>query len=167
MKKITVLCLSMGLFLGACKTTNTAATKAASQKAANKAEKVFKGDWELAQILSEEGNNVEISNVFGQSSVDCFEGSDWHFVSNNNTGYYTLDGADCPMGQNKISWHLEEDNGTFYFWFKRIADGQKAKNVLSGYKMKLISADESQASFSQEVPFEGGKTTLYYYFNKK
>lgn len=141
-------------------------TSCSTTKVEREAENGFKGDWTLSQIVSDEGNSVVITSLFGQSSVECFEGSTWHLVANNNTGNYALNGSGCDTTENQIKWYVQEENGLTYFWFKRI-NGAKAKEVLTGYKLQLISVDEYQAHLMQEVPFEGGKMNIHYYFNKK
>lgn len=161
MKKLSILGLIIGAFfmLSSCNSQKSAAKKSANG---------LRGDWKLAQIIGKDDNTIVITKVFDQAPLNCFEGSTWHFVENNNSGYYTLNpNQKCPSGENKISWHMDNDGDNIYFWFKRIGEGQKAKNVKSGYKMEVIYVDEYQALFTQEVPVSGGgKTTLNYYFNK-
>lgn len=157
MKKIGILTLFIALLFSSCSTT----------KVEREAQTSFRGDWTLDQIVSDQGQNVVISNLFHHSSLECFEGSSWHFVANNNKGHYTLEGPNCPSQENEFKWFMEQDGPDTYFMFKRVDDGVKAKNVVSGYKMKVISIEETQAHLTHEVPFEGGKMTIHYYFNKQ
>lgn len=156
MNKIHLLGLSALLSLGAC---NTA-------KVAKQAEKDMRGDWELTSVTTN-SKGLTINNLFNQASKKCFEGSSWHLVANNSSGFYELNSTEnCPSGENKISWHMREENGVPYFWFKQL-NGEKAKNVRSGYKMRVVSITESNAVFSQEIPVNGQKETLLFNFSKK
>lgn len=155
MKKFSILCLVLGIFFTSCKTS-----KLAKQNETN-----FRGNWVLTSVQPRE-KTIAISEVFNQASPQCFNGSSWHLVANNHSGNYVFNNANCPTGQTEISWHMADDNGVGYFWFKQIGEGQKAKNVLSGYKLKVEAITNSQAHFSQEVPFDGGKTIIDYYFTK-
>lgn len=157
MKNLGILTLLMVLVLSSCSTT----------KIEREAEMTFRGDWTLDQIVNDQEQTVVITNLFDHSSPECFEGSTWHMVANNNKGHYTLEGVGCPTNENEFTWFMEEDGPDTYFLFKPIAEGEKAKNVLSGYKMKVISMDDMQAHLMHEVPFEGGKMSIHYYFSKK
>lgn len=158
MKKFSFLSILMVVFLfSSCSTS----------KLAKQTTKSFRGDWTLSKITNEKGNHVNIKNIFAHSSLSCFEGSDWHLVANNESGHYTLQGAGCPVTQNKIKWFMSEEDGNVYFWFKRLEEGVKAKKTTKGYKMRVVSVDETQAHLIHEVPFEGGKLALHYYFTKK
>lgn len=154
MKKL-LLGLSALLCLSACKTS----------KIAQQAEKDMRGDWELTSISNSKG--FTINSVFNQASKKCFEGSTWHLVANNSSGFYELNPTeDCISGENKISWHMTEEDGVPYFWFKQL-NGEKAKNIRSGYKMRVVNITESNAVFSQEIPVDGQKETLIFNFIKK
>ncbi|MGI9527053.1 MAG: hypothetical protein ACR2MS_08095 [Weeksellaceae bacterium] len=157
MKNLPLLMLMLILALTSCTTTKV------ERQAAND----FRGDWTLNQIVSDEGQSVVITKLFGDAPLECFEGSTWHLVANNNSGTYTLSGAGCDTAEKPIKWYVEEDGNLTYFWFKQLQESMKAKDVLSGYKMQLVTVDESQAHLMQEVPFEGGKMNIHYYFTKQ
>ena len=156
MRNLGILTLFIALMFSSCSTS----------KVAKKAEVSFKGDWTLTEIVSDQEQNVVITNLFNHSSVECFEGSTWHMVANNNKGWYKLDGAGCPVNEFDIVWSMEQDGSDTYFTFKRVDDDQKAKKVLAGYKMKVISIDGGEAHLMHEVPFEKGKMAIHYYFSK-
>lgn len=156
MKKLSLLCLALGLVTSSCSTS----------KLAKQTQNEFRGDWTLVSVQPRE-KGVSVTQLFNQASTDCFIGSHWHLVANNNSGTYILNETTCPSGKNMINWHTTEEDGIAYFWFKQIAQGEKAKNVKSGYKMRIESISETQAQLSQEVPLDNGKTTIDYYFIKK
>ncbi|MBV7441899.1 hypothetical protein KRX57_10770 [Weeksellaceae bacterium TAE3-ERU29] len=156
MKKLSIVCLMLGLAFTSCTTS----------KLATNSENALRGDWTLYKVESR-NPAASITTLFNQASPQCFQGSEWHLVANNNSGNYVLNGMNCPTGQNNINWHVAEEDGIAYFWFKQIPEGQKAKNIKSGYKMRVESADANAAHLSHEVPFGTGKTVIDYYFVKK
>lgn len=157
MKNLGILTLFAVLLFTSCSTS----------KIVKENEKLFKGDWTLSQITTDQGNLVDVKKIFNHFTKECFEGSQWHLVANNNSGWYTLEGYGCPDAQNRIKWYMQEDGSDVYFWFKQIADDVKDKNVTSGYKMKMVSLSETEAHLMYEVPFEGKKLTMHYYFSKQ
>lgn len=156
MKKLQLLMLMIFLAVTSCTTT----------KVARKTESAFRGDWTLNQITTDEGRNVELTKVFGNSNVKCFQGSFWHLVANNNTGYYSFQNTSCDSSENRIKWFVQEEDGFTYFWFKNVAQGQKDKEATSGYKLRIVSVDEYQAHLIHEIRFEGKKLNVHYYFNR-
>ncbi|QAR31770.1 hypothetical protein EQP59_10660 [Ornithobacterium rhinotracheale] len=155
MKKVLLSMLSVAFF-ASCSPTQNAAKQSA---------KDFRGDWTLTSVTPREAS-IQITNLFNQAPQSCFVGSSWHLVANNNSGNYVFNSVSCPSESNKISWHMTNEDGTTYFWFKRILPGEKAKNVLTGYKLKVEDLSDYQAHLSQEVPVGGEKTTIDYYFTK-
>lgn len=155
MKKALLLMLSVAFF-ASCSTT---------QNVVKKSTKDFRGDWTLTSVVPRE-KGIKVINLFNQAPENCFVGSSWHLVANNNSGNYAFSSVSCPSEPNKISWHMTNEEGTTYFWFKRILPGEKAKNVLTGYKLKVEDLSDYQAHLSQEVPIDGQKTIIDYYFTK-
>ena len=131
-------------------------------------EKLMRGDWTITDVsvdgIDESAVNI---TVFDEADSDCFEGSAWHFVQNNATGNYTLNGGgDCPGGTVKIKWFVSEDNGQMYFNFKKIYEGEKPKNVVDGYKLRVTSNTGSTFILSQDLMFEGKPISVFYTFQK-
>ena len=109
-------------------------------------------DYEIMMRISSSHVNI---TVFDQARTDCFEGSTWHLVQNNATGNYTLNGgANCPNETTKIKWFMTENNGQFYFHFKKIYEGERPKNVVDGYQMRVTSNTGSSFILEQELNFE-------------
>lgn len=158
MKKLSLFTLMLMLFVSSCSTT---------QKVANQTEQAFRGTWTLDQVVSDQSNQVVITKLLDHESVECFEGGTWNLVANNNSGYYKLEGPNCAPNEFDIRWYMEQDGNNTYFWFKRVTDDVKDKNVTSGYKMKVVSIDDTNAHLMHEVPFEGGKMAIHYYFSKQ
>jgi len=156
MKKICLLFVCSAFLLMACSTTKIVRTT----------QKGLKGSWTLSSITTNHGNMAKINLLFNQASPECFTGSQWNFVSNNNTGSYTFQQAGCISSVSYIKWFMEEEGNHVYFFWKFIPEGMKAKDVKVGYKLKLLSESETDFSLSQEAPFEDGTITIYYHFIK-
>ena len=133
-------------------------------KVVRSTQKGLKGNWILSSITTDQGNLVNIKELFNQASPDCFEGSKWNFVNNNNSGTYTFQNAGCNASANSIKWFMEENGDEVNFLWKFIPEGIKAKDVKTGYMMKLLSQSETEFTLAQDANFEGGIITIYYHF---
>jgi len=137
-----------------------------STKVVRSSQKGLKGNWTLSSITTNQGNVVKIKELFDQASPDCFEGSHWSFVSNNNSGTYTFQDASCNAAANSIKWFMEENGDEVNFLWKFIPEGTKAKDVKTGYKLKLVSQTETEFVLAQDAAFEGSMITIYYDFTR-
>lgn len=133
-------------------------------KAERKAQKAFKGNWTLTDV------NIPSALVdvqlLGDQDSKCFQNSQWHFVPNNNSGSYEL--YNCAEGGRNFHWSVQEDSGmgTFYFNLKPELEGQKARKVKSGYRLRLVALDDSQMIWEQTVDFEGKPFTIQMSFDR-
>ncbi len=147
MKKILLLFVCTGLLVSC-----------GASKAERQAQKAFKGDWTLTHIkLPSALVDVEL---LGNADSKCFENSQWHFVPNNNTGSYEL--FNCTEGRRDFHWNVQEDSGmgAFYFTLKPEVEGQKARKVKSGYRLRLVNLDDHGMVWEQIVDFEGKPFTI-------
>lgn len=122
----------------------------------------LKGNWEIT--------NVEYSKSFKIKPFDegidaqCFVGSTWKLVPNNYSGSFSLNGGNgCPVFTQPIKFEVAGGN---QFKFKKIMEGQKAKNVSAGYVLNLINQTETSFVLEQNVAFEGEIVKVYYNFQK-
>ena len=153
-RHIIFLCLS--LLFAACSTTKQVRT----------AQQGLKGNWTLSSVTTDQGNIVAIKTLFNQAPPDCFEGSIWNFVSNNNSGTYHFREANCDSSTHSIKWFMEENGDEVYFLWKFIPEGMKPKDVKTGYELKLLSESETEFVLEQEASFEGDLIRIYYQFIK-
>lgn len=158
MKKFIIASLFFGAMMSSCTNTKYLADN----------EKLMRGDWTITDV-SVDGineNYVDIT-VFDEAKSKCFQGSHWHLVQNNASGTYTLNGGSgCPSGTTKIKWFITEENGNLYYNFKKIYDGEKPKNVVDGYKMRVASNSGSTFILEQKMMFEGKPISVFYTFTK-
>ena len=78
MKKILILTV-MAVVAFSCGTPKTVI----------QAKKEVKGYWSLDNISYSESGTFNVT-IFNDTSRECFEGSTWRFIPNNNSGLYTV-----------------------------------------------------------------------------
>ncbi|HLV24186.1 MAG TPA: hypothetical protein VKY36_05355 [Moheibacter sp.] len=157
-KNFLLTCMASFLFIVSCTNTKMIADN----------EKMMRGDWTITDVSVDgiQESQVDIT-VFDEAKSQCFEGSTWHLVQNNASGNYTLQGGtDCPSATTKIKWFITETDGQYYFNFKKIYEGERPKNVVDGYKMRVASNTGSSIVLEQELTFEGKPLSVFYTFNK-
>ncbi|TDL99806.1 MAG: hypothetical protein C4K58_00715 [Flavobacteriaceae bacterium] len=155
-KKIASLAI-IGVLMASCTTTQKPAEGAVS---ASSQQRSVDGEWTLSSIQHNASGKVEIQYL-DEGRKECLVGSKWVLIRN-YTGTYTINpGAGCNPGDQSIMWSIEELDGQNYFMFKKLTD-QKAKDILSGYRLHLDYVDETSMQLSQEIPFEGSKITIKY-----
>lgn len=159
MKNLIYLSLiTFGLLATSCTNTKVVADN----------EKLMRGDWTITNVSVDgiKQSYVDVT-VFDEANSKCYEGSTWHFVQNNATGNYTFNaGGGCPSGTTKIKWFVTEENGQMYFNFKKVYEGEKPKNVVDGYKMRVASNTGSSIVLVQDLMFEGKPISVSYTFQK-
>lgn len=149
MKKITFFTLALGLMIG-CK-------PALDKQNDESTQNLLKGTWTITKV--EHPSSFSISPFFMTDS-ECFEGSEWSFVPNNNTGTMRMSAHGiCPEHSANFIWNIKK-NGNFSIKF---ADKKNAKSVKEGFVLhtKQVSKD------SFILIDESTEVTITYYFKKK
>ena len=136
MKK-TVFIIVMSILALACKPKQTVT----NTKLDNKSERLIKGDWQVSSV-SYVGSDVFKVTSFNIADAKCFEGSQWNFVSNNNTGEMVLNKANCVTYGSRITWFINKDGN---FVMKFLTEGVKAKHTAGGYVLRI--ANQTETSF--------------------
>lgn len=159
MKKLLFI-LTAALLIASCGPT----------RQATEARKNFKGDWVLNEITypNNQGNfNV---TLFNEATASCFRGSTWSFVSNNNTGTYTLQGPDCMnTGERYFNWSIDEENtaaGTFDFLLKPTDERNRSTTGNQGFRINLVQLSENIMTWEQTVTLEGSPFKIRMNFTK-
>jgi len=155
MKRLIILLLT-ATFLG-CGGTKTV----------RDSKKVIKGDWSLNSITySEDGTfNVKMLN---DASKDCFQGSTWKFIPNNNTGMYTINGSDCPTGERNFVFtiqEVDETTGLYDFLLKPTNEKNKS-DTNQGFRLNLASISDTAMQWKQTLTVEGKPFTITMNFSK-
>ena len=98
-KKLILFFLAAPLLIVSCSTQKGAP----STKGTASLQKTLNGLWTLNTGYYEGNEGKFTSVLFNDADSSCFEGSDWFFRNNNNTGSYVLnDGAICTEGERFI-----------------------------------------------------------------
>ena len=123
----------------------------------------LKGNWEVTSVDYEKGYKIK---PFDEGAdAQCFIGSQWNLIPNNNTGSYSLSGGGaCPTVTRAIKFDVNSEK---QFSFKVIDAGVKAKNVTAGYVLDFQNQTPTTFTLVQNVPFEGKILKVYYNFTKK
>lgn len=156
MKKITLLFVAVAL-LAAC----------GAPKTVQESKKVLKGYWSLDTITYSETGKFNIT-VFNDTSKECFEGTMWRFIPNNNSGVYSVNNSNCPTGDRDFIFAIQEmdkETGLYDFLLKptdpkhRSADGK-------GYRLRLAQLNDNSMRWEQTVSLEGKPFTINMNFSK-
>ena len=124
----------------------------------------LKGTWTLTNISHIGGEFVKVSS-FNIADSKCFIGSQWKFVSNNNTGSVNLTSrsGDCPTFDSDFKWVVTPAG---QFEFKFVDEGVKAKKVTTGYSLRV--KNQSTDTFELVDKFYAGGQTydVTYHFTR-
>ncbi len=136
-------------------------------KTVTESRKIIKGYWALDNISYSESGEFNVS-LLGDTSKECFEGSTWRFIPNNNTGVYTINNPDCPTGDRNFIFTIQEidpTTGLYDFLLKPTnAKGKSADDV--GFRLQLAQLNESSMRWEQTVNLEGSPFTINMNFTK-
>jgi hypothetical protein len=122
MKKIITL-MVLAVVLSACKTSSVT-----EKSLDRKAQVAMKGNWVISSVYYPGSDYIKV-NTFQLADSQCFVGSNWKFISNNNKGDMALIKSDCPMFSSPIRWFVNSDG---QFILKILDAGEKAKKVRDG-----------------------------------
>ena len=156
MKKIIMLAV-LAVTVLACGTPKTV----------QESRKVIKGYWSLDNISYNRSGTFNVT-LFNDTSKECFEGSSWRFIPNNNTGVYTVNNSNCPSGDRNFIFDIQEvdpTTGLYDFLLKPTnAKGKSEDN--SGFRLRLTRLNESSMQWEQTVTLEGSPFKITMNFSK-
>jgi hypothetical protein len=131
--------------------------------------KVVKGYWSLDNISYSESGTFNVT-LFNDTSRECFEGSTWRFIPNNNSGLYTINNGDCPIGERNFIFsiqEMDEATGLYDFLFKPTMKlGKPDKENSVGFRVKLTQLSENNMQWEQTVSLDGKPFTISMNFSK-
>jgi hypothetical protein len=156
MRKLLLLG-AFALFFVSCKSksvTNTAVD--------NKTERMMKGDWVISAVTYPGSEFIKVQS-FNLADSQCFAGSNWKFISNNNKGAMSLTKADCPSFSSPISWFVNKDG---QFVLKVLDAGDRAKKVRDGYILNVANQTENAFQLVDKINVGGKMTDVVYQFEK-
>ncbi|KOS06065.1 hypothetical protein AM493_08455 [Flavobacterium akiainvivens] len=126
-----------------------------------KAQVGIKGDWTISSVTYPGSDYIKVTS-FDVADSQCFVGSSWNFISNNNKGTMSLSKAGCPSFTSPIVWTVTKD-GSFTL---KITEGEKAKRVTQGYILKVQNQTETSFQLVDNVQVGGKTVEVVYNFSK-
>ena len=112
-------------------------------------------NWVVTNIALEGLPDQAVQGLFGEKNYKCFEGSTWNLTNSGNGTYALPASSECGAVTQSIFWSAAPKDETFQF--KKIYEGDKAKNVTEGYRLILSSLSSKQMVLKSPIEF-GGKT---------
>lgn len=119
------------------------------------------GNWVLNDITFDGIPEIAVKSFLGESSYKCFVGSTWSLTNSGNGSYSLPTSTTCAAKTQTIFWSVSTADETFQF--KKLYEGDKAKNVTDGYRLMLASADKTNMVIKS--PIEYGNRTAYIVLN--
>lgn len=156
MKKLLLFSTALLLFV-ACGTPKTVI----------QSKKVLKGNWTLDAISYSESGTFDVT-IFNDATKDCFEGTTWRFIPNNNSGIYTVNDSDCVTGDRNFIFTVQEidkETGLYDFLLKPTNTKGKSETN-SGFRVQLAQLTESSMQWQQTVSLDGKPFTIFMNFSK-
>lgn len=124
----------------------------------------FIGTWTITNVTYEGIIGAAVSKVFDQASPNSFVGSTWQLTNSGNAVYTLSDGT-----AQSIYWSYYNQGGGIesQFQFKKVYQGDKAKNVDAGYRLVISNIDNSSMTLKVPVNAEGRPAYVVFSFMKK
>lgn len=154
MKKIIFLIL-VTTFLVGCKSNP-------ATKLDIKSEIALKGNWTVTKVVYPGSDYIKVTS-FDIADSQCFVGSQWKFVSNNNTGEMKLNNSSCTSFDSKITWFINKEGNLV---MKFLSEGIKAKHTLSGYVLKVANSTPNSFQLIDRISVGNKPTEVVYQFSR-
>lgn len=150
----TMIFAFAAVFLTACSTSNTVV----STKQVSRTD--ISGRWAVNNFsLDGFPAGYSVRNVFDMAAWEDFRGSTWDLKGNGTGSISLTNGTVQP-----IYWSVNKSNVVHTFQFKKLADGEKAKDVTTGYSLEFGDVSGGSAVFKTQVSLPGGQIA-YINFN--
>ncbi|WP_367890422.1 hypothetical protein [Polaribacter litorisediminis] len=158
MKKKLCILILLTAFV-ACKSTSTVNTKLDQ-----KTERMLKGNWTISTINFPGSDYLKV-NSFNLEDSNCFIGSDWSFISNNNKGEMKLNSmnSNCKDFSSPITWYINKD-GNFIL---KIINTYKAKEVNNGFVLAVKNVTATSFDLVDTINVAGDLKNITYSFRRK
>ena len=156
MKKLLLLSL-LALFFVGCKTTSVGNTKLDTSSQVD-----LKGNWRVSSVTYPGSEYIKV-NSFDIADSQCFVGSTWNFISNNNKGTLTLNNSNCSAYTSPITWYINKEG---QFVLKVLDEGLKSKKVKTGYFLGVENQSENSFQLVDKINGGNNPTKVVYQFEK-
>lgn len=136
-------------------------------KTVQESRKVIKGNWSLDTITYSESGTFNVL-LFNDALKECFEGSSWRFIPNNNTGIYSVRGTECVSGDRNFIFTIQEIDATtgLYDFLLKPTNSKGKSEDNKGFRVRLVRLDLTSMSWEQTVELEGKPFIISMNFSK-
>ena len=122
------------------------------------------GTWVLSDITYEGVPEANVKSLFDEGPASCFKGGIWTLTNSGNGSYTIPGGGNCAAKTQSIFWSASPADQTFQF--KKLFEGDKAKNVTSGYRSVLSSGDGNTLVIKSPVEYGNSPSYVVLHFTK-
>ena len=155
MKKV-ILIIALSVLVLSCKSKSATDTRLDS-----KTQVAMKGNWTVSSVTYPNSNVIKVTS-FELADSQCFVGSKWKFVSNNNKGNLSLNSPKCTTYSTPITWFVNKDKQ----FVLKILDESKARKVKDGYVLKVANLTDNSFQLIDQIDVAGKATDVVYQFNR-
>jgi len=161
MKKLiqySIIALFISVVYSSCSTTQKAVSYTAGASRSK-----FVGTWVCNTVTYQDIISGTVQKVFDQASPQAFVNSTWILTNSGNGQYSLVNGS-----SQSIFWsYYNPGNGEVpAFQFKKVYQGDKAKNVDTGYRLIISSIDGNSMILNTPVDMAGKTGYVVYSFTK-
>ncbi|MFY7811786.1 MAG: hypothetical protein ACOVQ2_08645 [Flavobacterium sp.] len=122
----------------------------------------IKGEYTITSVIYP-GQDLFKVKSFELADSQCFVGSNWKFIANNNSGNMNMNNSKCDAFESKITWYINKEGK---FIFKILNEGVKAKKVKEGYELTVANATDDSFQLVDRINVGGSVNNIVYQFNK-
>ncbi|MBB6680445.1 lipocalin family protein [Aequorivita sp. 609] len=136
-------------------------------KTVQESRKVIKGYWNLDEVSYDSSGTFNVT-MFNDTSAECFEGSMWRFIPNNNTGRYNIENSNCPTGERNFIFTIQEIDPTsgLYDFLLKPTNAKGKSDTNAGYRLRLTQLNENSMRWEQTVNLDGKPFKINMNFSK-
>lgn len=155
MKKVILISV-LSLLIFSCKSKSATNTNLDS-----KTQVAMKGNWTITSVTYPNSSVIKV-NSFELADSQCFVGSNWKFVSNNNKGNFSLNSPKCTAYSTPITWFVNKEKQ----FVLKILDESKARKVKDGYVLRVANLTDNSFQLLDQIDIAGKATDVVYQFNR-
>lgn len=153
----SIMAMIIGIVFSSC------SPQKAISYTAGAARSKFVGTWVCNTVTYQDIISGTVQKVFDQAAPQAFVNSTW-ILTNSGNGQYSLVNG---MSQSIYWSYYNPGNGeTPAFQFKKVYQGDKAKNIDSGYRLVISSIDANNMVLKSPVDMGGKTGYVVYSFSK-
>ena len=151
---VTFSVLTLVFILQACSTTKELVGAAHGH---------INGTWTLTNVSYDGLLPGAVQNVFDEAPPAAFVNSTWKLTNSGNGSYTLANGT----SQNIFWSYNEQDKSNPVFQFKKMFQGEKAKNIAQGYQLNVAQVDGSSMTFKSPIALGSKTAYIVYTFSKQ